>query len=98
MRVFVTTKANEITRQLNTRQAEKHAKFSAKISLKSPIPQNAIMDRRGVAAGTAFGAAQRWLRVVQTGLVGHQRISASPKSVFGAAQTEGGGFVYYRRA
>jgi hypothetical protein len=66
MRVFVTKKASESRRQLNTRQAGKHAKFSAKISLKSPIPQGATIDRRGVAAGTASGAAQRWLRVVQT--------------------------------
>ena len=70
MRVFVTTKASESRRQLNTRQAGKHAKFSAKISLKSPIPQSATMDRRGVAAGTAFGAAQTCLRVVQTDLAG----------------------------
>ena len=91
MRVFVTKKPNETRRELNTRQAGKHAKFPAKMSLNSVEPQSASMDRRGVV-GTRL-SAQTWLRVVQTGLAGAPTHLGIAQIGFRRSTDGGGGFV-----
>src|SRR4051794_24845395 len=97
MRVFVTKKASESRRQLNTRQAGKHAKFSAKMRLNSAVPQSASMDRCGLARYAAFGAAQTCLRVVQTDLAGAPTHLGLAQIGF-RRSTDGGGRICFSAA